>query len=111
MNVQVENHDKVLVAKVEGRVDSSNSQDFERQLQGAIGEDVQAVVIDLGQLAYISSAGLRVVLLVAKTLGQRNVSISLCALSDPVQSVFEISGFNRIIQIYDSQADALAAAG
>jgi len=111
MNVQVENHDKVLVAKVEGRVDSSNSQDFERQLQGAIGEDVQAVVIDLGQLAYISSAGLRVVLLVAKTLGQRNVSISLCALSDPVQSVFEISGFNRIIQIYDSRADALAAAG
>jgi len=111
MNVQVEHHDKVLVAKVEGRVDSSNSQDFERQLQGAIGEDVQAVVVDLGQLAYISSAGLRVVLLVAKTLGQRNVSISLCALGDPVQSVFEISGFNRIIQIYDTQADALAAAG
>ncbi len=111
MNVQVDHHDKVLVAKVEGRVDSSNSQDFERQLQGAIGEDVKAVVVDLGQLAYISSAGLRVVLLVAKTLGQRNVSISLCALSDPVQSVFEISGFNRIIQIYDTQADALAAAG
>lgn len=111
MNVQVEHHDKVLVARVEGRVDSSNSQDFERQLQGAIGEDVQAVVVDLGQLAYISSAGLRVVLLVAKTLGQRKVSISLCALSDPVQSVFEISGFNRIIQIYDTQADALAAVG
>ncbi|MCY3930673.1 MAG: STAS domain-containing protein [Acidobacteria bacterium] len=111
MNVQVDHHDKVLVARVEGRVDSSNSQDFERQLQGAIGEDVQAVVVDLGQLAYISSAGLRVVLLVAKTLGQRNVSISLCALSHPVQSVFEISGFNRIIQIYDTQADALAAAG
>jgi anti-sigma B factor antagonist len=111
MNVQVEHHDQVLVASVEGRVDSSNSQDFERQLQGAIGEDVKSVVIDLGQLAYISSAGLRVVLLVAKTLGQRNVSISLCALSDPVQSVFEISGFNRIIQIYDTQADALAAAG
>lgn len=111
MNVQVEHHDQVLVASVEGRVDSSNSQDFERQLQGAIGEDVKSVVVDLGQLAYISSAGLRVVLLVAKTLGQRNVSISLCALSDPVQSVFEISGFNRIIQIYDTQADALAAAG
>lgn len=111
MNVQVEHNDGVLVAKVEGRVDSSNSQDFERQLQAAIGEDVGAVVMDLGQLAYISSAGLRVVLLVAKTLGQRNVSISLCSLSDPVQSVFEISGFNRIIQIYDTQADALAAAG
>ena len=111
MNVQVERHDKVLVARVEGRVDSSNSQDFERRLQRAIGDDVAAVVIDLGQLAYISSAGLRVVLLVAKTLGQRNVSLALCALSDPVQSVFEISGFNRIIQIYDTRADALAAAG
>lgn len=111
MNVQVELHDKVLVASVEGRVDSSNSQDFERQLQGAIGEEVKAVVVDLAQLAYISSAGLRVVLLVAKTLGRRKVSISLCALSDPVQSVFEISGFNRIIQIYDTRADALAAAG
>ena len=111
MNVQVQHHDGVLVARVEGRVDSSNSQDFERQLQGAIGEEVGAVVMDLEKLAYISSAGLRVVLLVAKTLGQRNVSISLCSLSDPVQSVFEISGFNRIIQIYDSQAAARAAAG
>ncbi len=111
MNVQVEHRDGVLVAKVEGRVDSSNSQDFERQLQAAMGEDVGAVVLDLGALAYISSAGLRVVLLIAKTLGQRNVSISLCALSDPVQSVFEISGFNRIIQIHDTQADAVAAAG
>ena len=111
MNVQVEHRDGVLVAEVEGRVDSSNSQDFERQLHDAIGEDVGAVVVDLGKLAYISSAGLRVVLLVAKTLGQRSVSISLCALSDPVQSVFEISGFNRIIQIYDTQADAIAAVG
>ncbi len=110
MNVQAEHHGGVLVANVEGRVDSSNSQDFERQLQAAISEDVNAVIVDLSQLSYISSAGLRVVLLVAKTLGQRNVSISLCALSDPVQSVFEISGFNRIIQIHDTQAAALAAA-
>ena len=111
MNVQVEQHEGVLVAMVEGRVDSSNSQDFERQLQEAIVDDVRSVVMDLDQLAYISSAGLRVVLLVAKTLGQRKVNISLCALSDPVQSVFEISGFNRIIKIYDTRADALEAAG
>ena len=111
MIVQTEHHEGVLVAKVEGRVDSSNSQDFQRQLQAAIGDDVGAVVMDFGQLAYISSAGLRVVLLVAKILGQRDVSISLCSLSGPVQSVFEISGFNRIIQIHDTRADALAAAG
>ncbi len=111
MNVQAEHHDGVLVAKVEGRVDSSNSQDFERQLHEAFGDDAGAVVMDLGQLAYISSAGLRVVLLVAKTLGQRNVGISLCSLSGPVQSVFEISGFNRIIQIHENRTAALAAAG
>jgi len=111
MKVQVENRGGVLLAEVEGRVDSSNSQDFERQLQGAIDGDVKAVVVDFAGLAYISSAGLRVVLLVAKTLGQRNVGISLCSLSDPVQSVFEISGFNRIIRIHDTQAAALAAAG
>jgi len=83
MIVEADHHDGVLVAKVEGRVDSSNSQDLQRQLQAAIGDDVGAVVMDLGQLAYISSAGLRVVLLVARTLGQRNVSISLCSLTAP----------------------------
>ncbi len=111
MKVEVEDHGGVLVAKVAGRVDSSNSQEFEEQLRSAIGDDASAVILDFSDLVYISSAGLRVVLLMARTLGQREVSISLCSLRSPVESVFEISGFNRILQIHDTQSAALAAAG
>ncbi len=99
----------VLVVRTGGRLDGVNAREFEDALQGVIDDSDRAVILDLGRLTYISSAGLRVILLVAKTLQRQDGNLAVCSLSGPVREVFEISGFDKIIQTHDSQAEAIAA--
>ena len=63
------------------------------------------------RLTYISSAGLRVVLLVAKTLQQQDAKLAVCSLSDSIREVFEISGFDKIVPVYASTGDAISGLG
>ena len=111
MEIQTERANGTLIAKAEGRIDGVNARDFEEALKAAIGTDDNAVVMDLEGLSYISSAGLRVILLIAKTLRKRDADLILCSLSDPIREVFEISGFDKIIPVHGSREQALAAVG
>ena len=111
MEIKTEREDGILIANVNGRVDSANAREFENVLSSAISDDDSSVVVDFGGLSYISSSGLRVILLVAKSLRNRNAEFALCSLSGPIGEVFKISGFDKIISIYDSQAEARAALG
>ena len=101
--------DGVLIAKPEGRIDGVNARDFHDALSEAIGTSNSAVIVDLADINYISSAGLRTFLLVAKTLQQRSAQFALCSLSKSIQEIFEISGFDKIIAIHASEEEALAA--
>ncbi len=109
MEISTERHGETIVIKAAGRVDSSNSREFHSGIEGAITADDQAVVVDFAELAYISSAGMRVVLLLAKSLKGKQVKFALCSMSDAVSEIFKISGFDKIIAIHESQAEAVAA--
>ena len=61
-----------LVVELAGRVDGANALEFQDALEGALGEDVTALVLDLERLSYISSAGLRVMLCASKKLEERD---------------------------------------
>ena len=67
------------------------------------------MILDFENLSYISSAGLRVILITAKALRRQDAELAVCSLSDPIREVFEISGFYQIIPVRDTQADAIAA--
>ena len=108
MKVHAEREDGVLVARAVGRVDGANALEFQNALRAAIGEE-DDVILDLEGLSYVSSAGLRVFLLVAKELGKRSRRFSVCSLSDSIDKVFTISGFDRVIQAHGTQAEARAA--
>ena len=69
------------------------------------------MVVDLAGLSYISSAGLRAVLLTAKSLSRRSAKFALCSPSKPIREVFEISGFDKIIDIHDTREAAVSAVG
>ena len=97
-----------MIAKADGRVDGANALEFHEALEAAIGPDDQTMVLDFGGISYISSAGLRVVLLVAKTLQKQNAKMAVCSLSEPIREIFEISGFDKIIPVYPSRQEALA---
>jgi len=111
MEVNTEREGNALIVKVGGRVDGANAREFEEQLNAAIAGDNRNVIVDLEELSYISSAGLRAILLVTKSLKQRSAQFSICSLNPSVSEVFQISGFDKIITVHPSRANAVQAAG
>lgn len=109
MAISTEREGWVLVIKAEGRIDGSNAAQFLESVEGVIDQNDNAVVLDFTQLNYISSAGLRIILLIAKDLRQRNVKFAVCSLSSSVHEIFMISGFDQIIDLYDDSASAVSA--
>ena len=107
LNIRTEREDDVLSARVGGRIDGSNAARFEEMLRTAIEESDRAVIMDLEQLLYISSAGLRAVLFTAKSLWKQGTAFALCSLSDQLKAVFKSSGFDRMVRIHGSRREAL----
>lgn len=97
----------ILVAIVLGRIDGSNADEFQRALAAGIQSGDDALLLDFERVAYISSAGLRVCLTTARQFNGPGKRFGLCTASDPVLEVFTISGFNKIITIYESRDAAV----
>ncbi len=101
----------LIVMPSENRVDGTNARDFQVGLEAAIEETDSAVIFDAETLTYISSAGLRAILLVVKSINRRGGKFAVCSLSDPIREIFSISGFDNIIPIEATRDEALAAVG
>ena len=108
MDIQTEQQENVLILKPQGRIDSANAHDFQQSLSAAIGDRQGAVVADFASISYMSSAGLRAILIVAKALRQRGARFALCSMTPVIADVFTISGFSKVISVLDSRAAALA---
>ena len=109
MDVTTERKDGVLSVRVEGRIDGSTVLAFHEVIETAIQDSDHAVIVDCEKLSYIGSAGLRTMLAIAKAVSHRDSRFALCTLSEPVMKIFENSGFDRIITIRSSRAEAIAA--
>ena len=101
--------DGALVIALEGRVDANTMRRFERAIEVVRKACDLAMILDCRNLDYISSAGLRVVLALAKSLRQQGAELGICSVTDEVRRVFSVSGFDQIIPVRDTQAEALAA--
>lgn len=75
-------------------------------LQG-VSETVKTILVDTSELQYISSAGLRVFLALAKKSKQNECSLAIHSLQDSVLRVFEVSGFNKILSLHSDESSAL----
>lgn len=111
MDLTTERQDDVLSIRVRGRLDWSSADAFRDAARNTIEETDRAVIMDFRELDFIGSAGLRVVLLTAKFLFERDASLLLCGLSEPVRDVFRITGFEQLLPIHDTPAEARASLG
>ena len=105
----MERQDRVLSVHLSGRIDAGNASEFEEKVRTAIEKEDRLVIMDFENLLFISSSGLRAVLMTAKSLTSRDAAFALCSLSGAVLDVFRISGFDKIIAIHPTRADALAS--
>lgn len=110
MSLTSEKIGAVLVANVAGQINSSNAAALEAQLLGLVDEGEHKWVLDLARLDYISSAGLRVVLMLAKRIKDKAGRLVLCGLQPQVMEVFDISGFLALLTVVDDRDTALAQA-
>ena len=108
IEVAEEREDGALVLLPVGRLDSANARAFEAIVMERVGAGEQRLVVDFSKLNFISSSGMRVLLLAAKQLHARQGVLVLCSMQDHIHEVFRISGFDQIIPIRDSREAALA---
>lgn len=108
MTIEESRSGATLVMAVEGRVDAHSAQTFEDQVLARIQAGTTSLVLDFSQLDFISSAGLRVVLVAAKRLQQADGRFAVCGLRENVGDVFRVSGFTSIMDVYADRATALA---
>jgi stage II sporulation protein AA (anti-sigma F factor antagonist) len=100
-----------LVISVKGRLDAVTSPVLEKDLTELMAGGEKFLIVDLGDLDYISSAGLRTILASTKRLKEKQGKLLLASLKSVVKEVFEISGFSSIIPIYESVDSALSNLG
>jgi anti-sigma B factor antagonist len=109
MEINEDKKGDVVILALSGKLDATTSKTFEDKLLADIDSGDQRFVIDLSQLEYVSSSGLRVFLLAAKRLSSSNGKIALCSLKNHIQQVFDLAGFSSILSIYGSRDEALKA--
>ena len=107
MDIEIEERDNAAVLKLQGRLDANTAVDLEKQLLFVIENDTKAVVLDFGTTAYISSAGLRILLTTAKKLQSQQRTFLLCDINTNIMEVFKMTGFHRILQLRDNLNEAL----
>ena len=107
MQISVKTTNEVKILAFEGRLDTQTSPDAQRQLTRLIEEGETKILVNLEKLDYISSAGLRVLLVVAKQLKTTDGELRICSLNEVVKEVFDISGFDMILPISASESEAL----
>lgn len=107
MEIVFDTINEATVAAITGRIDSTTAKELESKLIPMISSGTRKLVVDFAKVDFISSAGLRVLLLVAKKLKQAEGKIALCCLKDTIKEVFDISGFSSIIPIFPGRDEAL----
>ena len=108
----VKNLANVLLVTIDERIDHLSAPGFEAELlphvEGCAGE-VKKLLIDCSRLNYISSAGLRVLMIAAKKCRKQNGKCVLAALQPPIQEIFRISRFDLVFETFPSVRAALEA--
>lgn len=108
MDISFAEKDDWTIVTVEGRMDTVSAPDFESKLRERIAEGAKRLVVDLSGLEYISSAGLRCILVAGKSAKATGGQLCCCGLQGVVKKVFDVSGFTTLFPVYDSLEDILA---
>lgn len=111
METTREPHERAVVLLVSGRLDFGHAKDFEATLTACVGDAAAgglALILDLAGLDYVSSAGLRSLMVGAKAARSQDVGFHVCSLAQDVAEIFRISGLDQIIPPLADRAAAEA---
>ncbi len=108
--IEVDDHDGVHVARLEGELDLSNVQDVGDALAATPDGDAIGLVVDMAGLRHIDSAGVRMLFDLRRRLGHRRQELALAVpLNARIRDVFELAAVGTAVPLFDDVAAARAA--
>jgi anti-anti-sigma factor len=102
-----EKRDNVRILNLEGRLDTNSSTKLEEALMGTIENGAKKILVNMEKLSFISSSGLRILLMAGKKVKSTNGKLVLCSLQDQVKEVFDVAGFTMLFPIFQSREESL----
>ncbi len=99
--------DQCVIIGIEGRLDTTNYAVLEKKLMDLVDSRHDRILVDCSKMDYISSSGLRILLMALKKITLAKGRFALCCLQENIHEIFEISGFTSIFEIHLSREDAL----
>lgn len=112
MQKQIEqDDDRISIFALSGRLDAVTTQQALERPRAAISAGARRMLLDLSDVSFMSSSGLRALLLLRRDLLAHSGELRLCALRDHVREVFVLTGFTQVFAIHQHRAEALAAFG
>ncbi len=97
----------VTVLNLQGFLDAHTAQKFEQALKALMNEHRYAIVVDMSQLDYISSAGMGIFMGFIEEVRENRGDIKFCCVNPRVFKVFDLLGFPNIFEFYASRSEAL----
>ncbi|MFP4324239.1 MAG: STAS domain-containing protein [Anaerolineales bacterium] len=109
IEISVSEMKRVSLMEVAGRVDSISADDLHQALAQAIDDGRTKLVVNLEQVEYMSSAGLRELVSALKQVNKMNGDLRLAAPSQKVMEVLELAGLDTIFKVYPSTVEAVGS--
>lgn len=107
LQVEIEEIEGKIVLRTSGRLDASSSPVLEKKLNQLIGDEKKQILIDFSQVNYLSSAGMRLLLSVTKKLKAKEGFLVIFALAEEAMEIIKMAGFERILNIRNTEQEAL----
>ena len=107
MELTEKNTDKCMIIGIKGRLDTINYSILEKRLMELIDKNTSKILVNCSQMDYVSSSGLRILLMALKRITMLKGKFVLCSLQENIREIFEISGFTTIFEIYPNENEAL----
>lgn len=109
MNVSISHNDRNMVVTLTGRLDAASAPGVLETLNAQIDGGQSRLVLDFSSMDYISSSGLRMLLVIMKRLSAAGGRMFLCGVNEHVREVFDLAGFTPFFPMYADQKAALEA--
>jgi len=110
LEIDEQTEDSVVMITPRGKIDTLTAKAFETRLLDHVGKSQGSLLVDMSAVDYVSSFGLRSLLIVAKQMSPLGRKLVLFGPNDAVMEVLRVSGFLRIIQVVPDRNAALAMA-
>ena len=111
MEIKINQEQGIQLMSLVGNFDTASAAETEPEFIKQVGDGSGKFLVDLSEVPYIASSGLRILLKMAQAIKVGGGALYLCSLNSIVREVFEISGFDKILNVADNKEQVFATLG